>query len=234
MSKTWIFSDPHAYHKGITRGESHWDDKTGCRDFDSAEEMTQAVITGLNKYIKSNDIAYCLGDWAFDGKQNIWNFRKQLNCKNIHLMTGNHDDHIIKNSQLEIPKNEFDLFCSITGYYPDYSRQFNGVAYVNAQELFSSVNQAQMIKFGKKQRAYVHHWPLRSWWDMKHGVWHVYGHEHGNIEHLPWSKSLDGGVDNAFRLYGEYRPFDYDMIEEQLKDRPIFEFGHHTLKNDRP
>ena len=50
------------------------------------------------------DTLYHLGDWSFGGIENIWNFRKRINCKNIYLVPGNHDHHIKKN-KLEKPKN---------------------------------------------------------------------------------------------------------------------------------
>jgi hypothetical protein len=36
-----IFSDPHFGHKNIVRSVSSWDVKSGCRDFNSIEEMNE-------------------------------------------------------------------------------------------------------------------------------------------------------------------------------------------------
>ena len=39
----FIFSDPHFGHKNIVRSVSSWDDKSGCRDFNSIEEMNETM-----------------------------------------------------------------------------------------------------------------------------------------------------------------------------------------------
>ena len=36
--------------------------------------------------------------WSFNGFDKIIEFRNRLNCKNIHLILGNHDTHIEKNN----------------------------------------------------------------------------------------------------------------------------------------
>ena len=56
------------------------------------------------------------------------------------------------------------------------------------------------------------HYAMRVWDRSHHGSTHVYGHSHGTLP--PMAGSLDIGIDNAFRLLGEYRPF---SLEEVLK-----------------
>lgn len=49
-------------------------------------------------------------------------------------------------------------------------------------------------------------------WDRKHyGAVHFHGHTHGELMQIP--KRLDVGVDVAFKLLGEYRPF---LMDEAL------------------
>lgn len=72
---------------------------------------------------------------------------------------------------------------------------------------------------------YMHHYPHRTWRDSHRGSWHLYGHEHADIEHIEWGKSMDVGVDNAYRLFGEFRPFSFKEVEEKLKRREIIR--HH-------
>lgn len=66
-------------------------------------------------------------------------------------------------------------------------------------------------------------------WDRRnHGAYHFYGHSHSRAEEwldqiMPGRFSIDVGVDNAFRLFGEYRPFDFEAdILPVFKDRPGF------------
>ena len=41
-----------------------------------------------------------------------------------------------------------------------------------------------------------------------------------------WGKSMDIGVDNAYRLFGEYRPFSLDEIKKIMDDREHKMFHH--------
>jgi len=64
------------------------------------------------------------------------------------------------------------------------------------------------------------HYPFAEW-DRKHyGSWHLHGHSHGN--YTGEGKILDVGVDNAYRLFKEFRPFslqDIIKIMEKKDDR---------------
>ena len=90
----WFTSDTHYWHNNLTSGVSNWTDKEKCRDFNTVEEMSSHMVAQINKYVKEDDILFFLGDWSFGGIANVWNFRKQLNVKTIHLILGNHDHHI--------------------------------------------------------------------------------------------------------------------------------------------
>ena len=93
----YFSSDFHGYHANICQGTSSWDDKNdSCRDFDTIEEMNNAIITSINSVVGEDDTLYHLGDWALGGWENIWHLRKQIKCKNIIQICGDHDLHIIK------------------------------------------------------------------------------------------------------------------------------------------
>ena len=71
------------------------------------------------------------------------------------------------------------------------------------------------------------HYPIYSWPARVHGAIHLYGHCHAMAEvHLdtvmPHRRSLDVGVDNGYRLLGEWRPFSIDEIITLAKaDEPV-------------
>lgn len=69
------------------------------------------------------------------------------------------------------------------------------------------------------------HYPCRQWNKCHRGAWHLFGHVHGKLEHWPWGRSMDVGVDNAVRFYNEYRPFSFEDIKEQMDQREIIR--HH-------
>lgn len=104
----WFTSDTHYGHRNIVRGVSSWGNKSGCRDFDTLEAMNDAMVERINQYVQADDVLYHIGDWSMGGHHNIAEFRKRLNCREIHLVYGNHDQHIRKNM-----RNERSLFTSV-------------------------------------------------------------------------------------------------------------------------
>ena len=90
-------SDSHFSHQNICRGVSKWPGGRGTRDFQSLEEMNDAIVAGINSVVGPDDYLIHLGDWSFGGFESITEFRKRLVCKNIILFLGNHDHHIRNN-----------------------------------------------------------------------------------------------------------------------------------------
>jgi len=110
--KLWFTSDTHYDHKNICRATTSWkdsDDKT--RDFDSLEMMNEIIVNNINAVIAPDDILFHLGDWSFNGFENIRKFRERINCKNVHLILGNHDHHIERNKD-----NIQSIFNSVNEY----------------------------------------------------------------------------------------------------------------------
>lgn len=196
--------------------DSVWDDKEkSTRKFASTKEMSRFLVSQLNKYVGQDDVLFFLGDWSFSGVENIWNLRKQLICKEIHCIFGNHDHHIINNVILPNCKRHHPYSWEIidgkpiSGEYPDY---------VEAQEIFSSAQHYLEIQIDK-QLVCMMHFPIESW-NRQHI--HLHGHTHGNFHTKP--NRLDVGIDNAFKLFGEYRPFSWEEVikikdEVRLHDR---------------
>lgn len=193
----------------MTYGVSVWKNKeTGTRRFNTVQEMSRHIVSQINKYVGQDDILFHLGDWSFGGINNIWNFRKQIICKNIHFIIGNHDQHI-KNNIILPNCNRVQPYSSmivdgnpIGEEYPDY---------VEAQELFTSVQDYLEIEIDKHQICMMHY-PISSW---NRKFVHLHGHTHSNYPIK--DMRLDVGIDNAFKLYGEYRPFNWNDIKKQLK-----------------
>lgn len=122
----WVTSDTHYNHKNICRSTTDWRNETGeipvskTRDFLSLDKMNSAIVNNINNVVMSDDILIHLGDWSFGGFEYIEKFYDRLVCKNIHLVLGNHDQHIKKN------RNDIrDLFLSVSEYmelsYGEYS-----------------------------------------------------------------------------------------------------------------
>lgn len=93
MSRIFFSSDWHISHTNIAGPKiSKW--KSGYRDFNSIHDMNKCIINTINKYVKYDDIIYFLGDFCFGGHQKTPDYRAQINCQTIHLLRGNHDNHI--------------------------------------------------------------------------------------------------------------------------------------------
>ena len=166
MGKTFFFSDPHYGHANICGGVSTWTEKSGCRNFNTLEEMNDIIVNAINSKVGVDDELYCLGDWSFGGIKNIYEFRKRLQVKTIHLILGNHDVHVEKN------------------------KIFEGIP---VQELFTSVSNFKEISVNK-QHIVLCHFPLEQWNNMDGGYWHLHGHCHGVLPETNF-KRIDVGLD---------------------------------------
>jgi calcineurin-like phosphoesterase family protein len=108
----YFTSDTHYGHKNIVSGVSSWTDKSGCRNFKTISEHDEVLVNGINSKVGEDDILYHLGDWSFGGTDNIFKFRERIICKNVHLILGNHDEHIYKNTD-----GCREIFSSVDSYY---------------------------------------------------------------------------------------------------------------------
>lgn len=211
----WFTSDTHYWHKNITYGESVWKNKeTGCRKFNTTQEMSRHIVYQINKYVDKDAILFHLGDWSFGGINNIWNFRKQINCKNIYLVSGNHDHHIIKNAELpnvrrvEPYSQTLEDGKPISGEYPDY---------VLAQSLFKNVFTNQIVELEIDHYLFLLlHYPMQNWDDRHKQSIHLHGHTHGTLPLIPYR--LDVGLDSAFNLFGEYKPFSFNDVITRINN----------------
>lgn len=90
----FVTSDTHYAHRNIVRGISEWEPGRGQRDFDTLDEMNDELVQLINVFVQPNDILFHLGDWSFQGKDKVIEFRERLNVKDIRLVLGNHDERI--------------------------------------------------------------------------------------------------------------------------------------------
>jgi len=55
---------------------------------------------------------------------------------------------------------------------------------------------------------------MRVWHHSSRGVWHLYGHSHGNLKDDPTSLSIDVGVDSH-----DFQPWHLDEIRATMESR---------------
>ena len=112
--KVWITSDTHYGQNNIVRAVTRWRDGNGqvpidaTRDFKSIDHMNETIVNNINKVVREDDILIHAGDWSFGGIEYIENFGNRINCKTIHIVVGNHDDHILLNHE-----DVQDMFTSV-------------------------------------------------------------------------------------------------------------------------
>lgn len=257
MSNVWFTSDTHFGHANIVRGTSKWGDSDGgvhgkqrTRNFDTLEEHDETLIDNINKLVLPGDTLYHLGDWSFGGLENVGKFRRKLNCKNIHLIYGNHDHHIernrtVPNLRLVTPFSDTLEFGKPRGGLHDDD--------ISTRDLFSS---CKYYFTGKicGQSIVTSHYAMRTWDKGHHGTWMLFGHSHGTLSDYEGTemrtvqvnkagpfdladqfmdvlkpvkvkfKTMDVGIDT----HPEFRPYHFDEIAAIMKDRVNLKVDHHN------
>lgn len=110
------------------------------------------------------------------------NYLRRLHGKHF-LIKGNHEGHDWKNAGFVWVKEVATVRVTITNITPNLT-----------QDVFLS------------------HYAHRRWNRAHHGVWHLFGHSHGQLE--DYCKSCDVGVDS----WG-YKPVSIEQLIERFKDR---------------
>lgn len=198
-------SDTHYGHTNIVRGITKWRDSKGnipnnVRNFDTLEQMNETLINNINYKINPNDILIHLGDWSFGGFDNIIKFRDRISCKNVYIICGNHDHHIVNNKN-----NVRSIFKGVFEYYT----QLEVIS--NSRDLITGSKITVVDKF------ILCHFPIASWEDMAKGRIHLHGHVHLlPKDRIGQGKSLDVGVDG-----NNLDPISLKEIHKLMKLQPI-------------
>jgi len=193
--RLFFISDTHYAHSNICSATTNWTESSNLtREFNSLEHMNQVLVDNINNMVGEDDILIHLGDFSFGGFDKIQEFRSRILCKNIHLVLGNHDDHISRNKE-----NVQSLFSSVQHYLKlDIRRPINK----QTVEKFSFV---------------CMHFPIISWDNMNQKVMHLFGHVHlpPNLRVME-GRAMDVGCDG-----NGLEPISMDEVVKILKDRPI-------------
>ena len=202
--KLFFTSDTHYNHANICSATTKWKDPVTLREFKTLEHMNSHLAGNINEVVGQDDILFHLGDWSFGGFESIEQFRNQIVCKNIHIITGNHDHHI-ENNRSDCQK----LFSSVNKYV--------------------ELNVKWPVGPEMKDATFVlMHFPIASWNNMARGAIHLHGHVHFNPNmRLQEGKMMDVGCDGNM-LY----PIQMQEVLRIMENRPIksiFRFDHHEI-----
>ena len=203
--RLWFTSDTHYNHGNICSATTQWANPVTLRDFTSLEQMNSHLIANINEKVEHDDILFHLGDWSFGGFDAIQEFRNGIFCKNIHLILGNHDQHIANNKG-----GVQSLFSSVNKYL-DLVVKWNVGTTLQDEARFALM-----------------HFPIASWDNMARGAIHLHGHVHFDPSmRLQEGKMMDVGCEGN-NLY----PIDMSEILSIMRDRPIkslFSKDHHEI-----
>jgi calcineurin-like phosphoesterase family protein len=160
---------------------------------ESIARMDDHIIGKINEHVAPNDILWHLGDFCFWKKSGLGGFAKEYRSR-------------IKCKNVFLVMGNHDS--------------------EEVAEAFDGHFQYKEIKVHSKDIILSHY--AYSFWNRSHyGSWMLYGHAHGSAENwldtqMPGRLSMDVGIDNAFRVLGEYRPFSFREIAEIMANRPGF------------
>lgn len=211
---TFFTSDTHYNHASIVLGATHWTEiPYAYEKWPSVELRHQfSMENGLRDFASVEK----MNETLVNGINQVVGAEDTLFCLGdwsfggIESIKCFRDKIICKNIHLILGNHDHHIEDSEKGL----------------QTLFASVSSYKEIRVAK-QRIVLSHYAHRMWNGSHFGAWHLYGHSHSNLEVRPHGKSMDVGVDNAYKLLGEYRPFSFREIFSFLDKREILFLDHH-------
>lgn len=164
----------------------------GHRPYDSCSEHNQGITDNINDCVMPRDRLVILGDHAY--AKNALDQARVIQT----FMRG------LKCKNLVFVNGNHDYVEAMAGL------GIKSYDYV-------------MINWEKYQY-FCCHYPMLTWPASHKGSIHCYGHTHAAYEAdfdriMPERRSLDTGLENAYRLLGKHRPFAWFEIVDLLKQR---------------
>lgn len=213
MKKVWFTSDTHFGHLKIplyskrefclseselSTAREIWSEGSS-RDSrwhpspESVARMDDHIISKINESVGRDDILWHLGDFCYWKRTNI--LQTAISYRNrINC----------RNVFLVFGNHDFpEIMGAFDASYP-----------------------YREIKVQSKHIVLSHY--AHCFWNRSHyGSWMLYGHAHGSAENwldknMPGRLSMDVGVDNAYRILGEYRPFSFREVASIMEGRTGF------------
>lgn len=216
-AKVWFTSDTHFGHGNILKYSDRpflsaedeatrdanggtWHGSPHRLSHESVRRMDNALIDGINSCVGPNDVLWHLGDFVFA-----------------------RDSDRVHSARAILERIRCRNVYLVWGNHDKRSTAFGN--------LFREAVELAKIKV-RDQRIVLCHYAMAVWDGSHRATWQLYGHSHGSAEEvlddrLPGRRSLDVGVDNAYRLLGVYRPFSFDEVGDILRDRPGSVIDHH-------
>lgn len=168
------------------------------RPFSDRLEMGRELFSQLEKLAQPGGILYYLGDLTMGPR-----YTKDMLIQISHIVKqwvfvfGNHDE------------DSRSIIAAHKGI------KWSGD--IKEIKLYVEEKLGTQLVGSKQMRDYpcvLCHFPMRTWNNSSRGTRHLYGHSHAGAS--TWRNALDVGVDNAYKLLGQYRPFTAEEVREQI------------------
>jgi calcineurin-like phosphoesterase family protein len=200
---TFFCADPHLGHRNMTKAGKNY-----CgRPFIDEADMQNQLVHNWNEVVPPGGTVYLIGDFS-DKLSYVEDFCKRVNGS-IHLIFGNHDEHINGAAFRGAGVVRCDIRRRITVQDPDG----------NVQQGDSKRSDGQKLK-NPYQEIILDHYPLQTWQKKPYRSWHLHGHVHGNYQHLEgqYGYRLDMGIDIP---EWNYAPVSYERVKAKMASLPI-------------
>ena len=196
---------------------------------ETVDRMNNSIIDNTNAVVGKCDDLWIVGDIHFGSIGKLKHLLDRVVCRNIHIVWGNHD----KNLRSLMYSDRFcrNLLESFLG--GDVSQEAVRERWEKyeieqtdrriLEGMFRSFHDTAMIRW-KGQKIFVSHTAHAVWDKSNRGVWHCYGHSHGNFEswreqHMPNAKMVDVGIDNRAQLGYGYTPWTFEELKKFMDGR---------------
>lgn len=243
----WFFTaDLHLGHNNIikycNRPFMNWDEqqffeiiKTGQVPISelkiseqSTKKMDDQIIQSINDTVGQDDHLVIIGDFCFakskDKKEKALKYRRAINCKNVYLIYGNHDDKKILHDLFTLTADSYTfhvdneiIFCS---HYP--CRSWNKKSY-GAWMLYGHVHgllspndcgELTFMQLAQLEDAF-------NKVSLEHNIESIASEAYKDVvinflaEKLNFGTTMDVGIDNRYKR--ENRPYGMPWSMDELK-----------------
>ena len=176
--------------------------------------MQDSLIDRWNSVVPRGGTVFLIGDFS-DKLSFVKDFCKRANGS-IHLIFGNHDEHIKGADFRAAGVVRCDIRRRITVNDPDGNVQKSDFA----REVGCQLKQPY-------QEIILDHYPLHTWQKKPYSSWHLHGHVHGNFQQFEgqYGYRLDMGVDIP---EWDYAPVSYARVKAKMASLNIKEAHYKT------
>lgn len=204
--------------KASGRSLQHW--KPGKA---SVARMDDGLIARINEVVPVDATLWIVGDFAITGsKADARRYREAIRCRDLRIVWGNHDK---RHHLMPVFQHQYEaVMVHVTPHGTLTEPEIQA-----SKELRRAAHKRDWRR--SSTRIFLNHYPQAVWHHAHRGVFHLYGHSHGNFEpwraeHMPHALAMDVGID-----CWEYRPLPFSEIERILGDKrdtsPPHVIDHH-------